>query len=101
MVTVHLTGKVTEDRRLIVDIPDSIPAGEVQLTLEIPTTITAANEATAHARAKLAAAGALSAIWQTPPGTLPPTETELLELGILPPEAPSILDLVNADRDEH
>lgn len=100
MVTIHLTGKVTEDRRLIVDLPDSIPTGEVQLTLEIRELPSLANEATARARAKLADANALSATWKAPVGTIPPTEDELNELGTLPPGSPTIAALVDADRDE-
>ncbi len=99
MVTIRLTGRVTEDRRLIVEIPDNIPAGDVQLTLEILDSAPAANDATARARVKLEAAGALSTIWKAPPGTTTPTEDELIELGALPPGSPSMEELVNADRD--
>jgi hypothetical protein len=100
MVTIHLKGKLTDDRRLIVDIPDNIPAGDVQLTIEIPDAVSAPNEATARARAKFAAAGMLSTAVKAPPGTLPITEEELIELGTLPPGSPSILEMVDQDRGE-
>jgi hypothetical protein len=100
MVTIHLKGRLTEDRRLIVDIPDDIPAGDVQLTLEIPETVPTPNEATARARAKFAAAGMLSTAIKAPPGTIPPTEDELIELGTLPPGSPTIAEMVNEDRGE-
>jgi len=101
MVTIHLKGRLTDDRRLIVDIPDDIPSGDVQLTLEIPENVSTPNEATARARAKFAAAGMLSTAVKAPPGTLPLTEEELIELGTLPPGSPSILDMVNEDRGEY
>ena len=83
MMTIHLMGKITEDRRLIVELPDSIPPGDVQLTLEIPEDQPTANEATARARAKLVAAGILSFTWRAPSGTTPPSDEELVELGTL------------------
>jgi hypothetical protein len=98
MVTIRLKGKLTDDRRLLVEIPDNIPSGDVELILEIPNT--SANEATERARAKLADAGALSTIWKAPPGTSWPSEDELLELGAISPGAPSVADLVNDDRGE-
>lgn len=57
-----------------------------------------ANDAREAARTKLARAGALSASWQASSKTKPPTEEELIQLGELPQDAPSILDLVNEDR---
>ena len=96
MVRVHLTGKITEDRRLIVELPNDIPAGEVQITLEAAELPSVPNKA--NARAKLAAAGALSTVSKAPAGTLPPTQEELVELGALPSGSPSVLDLIDADR---
>ena len=101
MVTIHLKGKLTMDRRLIVEIPDDLPPGDVQVTLEIPESLPASNEAAARARAKLAAAGALSTVWKAPLGTISPTEEELIELGTLPPGSLSIADLIGAERDAH
>jgi hypothetical protein len=99
MVTIHLKGKLTEDRRLIVEIPEDIPAGDVELTLEIPEVLPPANDARSRARAKLAAAGALSTAWKAPPGTFPPTEEELIELGTLSLKT-SWADLVDDERGE-
>lgn len=97
MVTIRLTGKLTEDRRLIVDIPDDVPAGDVQLILEVPEASMTPNAATARARAKLAAAGALSTKWKAPAGMTPPEDEEVIEL--LPGSA-SLDEIVSQDRDE-
>jgi len=57
---IRLKGTLTADRRLLVNIPDHIPAGEIGLFIEMQESMAEPNEATAKARAKLAAAGALS-----------------------------------------
>jgi len=36
MVTIHLKGRVTADGQLLFDIPDHLPPGEIDITLEIP-----------------------------------------------------------------
>ncbi|MCC6802224.1 MAG: hypothetical protein IT319_05005 [Anaerolineae bacterium] len=36
MVTIHLTGHVTDDGELIFDPPKDLPPGEVQITIEVP-----------------------------------------------------------------
>lgn len=38
MVTIHLKGQVTPDGQLVFDVPDDLPPGEVNITLEIPNT---------------------------------------------------------------
>ncbi len=40
MTTLKLKGFITEDRQLKVDLPDDVPAGEVEITLEIDQSIT-------------------------------------------------------------
>jgi hypothetical protein len=37
MVLIHLTGKITENGKLEVDLPEGLPPGDVQITLEMPT----------------------------------------------------------------
>ena len=75
-----------------------------QLSLQGANTQTSSlsytNEATERARAKLAAAGALRTTVKAPPGTLPLTEDELVELGKLSPGSPSIAEMVDEDREE-
>lgn len=36
MVTIHLTGQVTEDGELVFETPKNLPPGEVQITIELP-----------------------------------------------------------------
>jgi len=36
MVTIHLTGYVTEDGKLIFDPPKNLPPGEAKITIEVP-----------------------------------------------------------------
>jgi hypothetical protein len=36
MLTFHLSGRITESGKLDVDLPQGLPAGEVQITLEMP-----------------------------------------------------------------
>jgi hypothetical protein len=36
MVTIHLTGHVTDDGELVFDPPKNLPPGEVQITIEVP-----------------------------------------------------------------
>lgn len=36
MVTIHLTGHVTEDGELIFDPPKNLPPGKVEITIEVP-----------------------------------------------------------------
>ena len=37
MVTIHLTGRVTDDGELLFDPPKNLPPGEVQITIEVPS----------------------------------------------------------------
>jgi hypothetical protein len=36
MVTIHLKGQITKDGQLLIDIPNDLPPGDVDVTLEIP-----------------------------------------------------------------
>jgi hypothetical protein len=36
MVTIHLKGQITPDGQLVFDVPDNLPPGDVDITLEIP-----------------------------------------------------------------
>jgi len=49
MVTIHLTGRVTDDGELLFDPPKNLPPGEVQITIEVPSEAAAAAEATVAA----------------------------------------------------
>lgn len=38
MVTIHLKGQITSDGRLLFDMPEDLPPGDVDITLEISDT---------------------------------------------------------------
>jgi hypothetical protein len=99
MNPIVLTVEVGDDRRLVIDLPNEIPSGRLEITLKPANT---ANDDVRPialtrdvARARLAAAGMLSA---------PPEISETLtitddDLPIdLPPDAPSIDSLIDEDR---
>lgn len=39
MVTIHLTGRITETGELEIKLPEGLPAGEVQVTVELPAEV--------------------------------------------------------------
>jgi len=39
MVTIHLKGQVTEDGKLLFDVPENLPPGDVAITIEIPSLV--------------------------------------------------------------
>jgi len=101
MVAVRLSAVITDERELIVTVPDDIPAGPVELVIESPETASAySNPDRNIARAKLAAAGLLSQSYRLPPGTRIPTDDEVRAADALPPGARPSEDLINEDRDE-
>lgn len=75
MTTFHLTGRLTPDRQLLVEIPDNVPTGLVQVTIEFTEPVPIGNEGAAReqARALLSAAGLLSTAWKAPPDFVPPS----------------------------
>jgi hypothetical protein len=36
MVTIHLTGRVTDEGELVFDAPKNLPPGEAKITIEVP-----------------------------------------------------------------
>ena len=102
MVAVRLSAMVTEDHELIVQVPQEIPVGPVELLIQTPQPSSSLieNPAREAARIKLAAAGLLSNIHRLPAGTHIPTDDEVRKAGILPPVARPSEDLINEDRNE-
>jgi len=102
MAAIRLSAIITEDRQLIVQVPENIPAGPVELVIRLLETSSSEviNLALEAARAKFAAAGMLSHAHRLPDGVIPPTEEEMLRAGILPPGARPSEELINEDRDE-
>ena len=108
MVTIRLSATVGADRKLVLQLPEEIPAGDVEIEIraaekspearkpyEIPY-----NPAREAARAKLRAAGILSESTRAPEGTVPLSVEERMKLGTLPPDSKSSLELINEDRED-
>ena len=98
---------IGEDRRLVIELPDSTPVGPAEVDVIIrpradgaarvddPEVVNPAREA---ARAKLLAAGVLNTSIHAPVGTVPVSDEELERLGQLSPGARPSEELVDEDR---
>jgi hypothetical protein len=100
METISIPVVVGEDRRLTIDLPDSMPTGPADaLVRHRPTeAVQAARSAREIARAKLLAAGFLVTDLRAPAGTIQLSAEELARLGQLPAGAPGSEVLVDDDR---
>jgi hypothetical protein len=98
MDQVTISTYVHEDRRLVLDLPDEIPTGPVEVTIKpAAQSSTAGNAAREAVRAKLLAAGFLVTDIKAPDITLLSQE-EIWELGKLPEGARSSDELIDEDR---
>ncbi len=104
MATVRLSALIGKDRKLVVQLPDDIQPGEVELIVRSPQTgaqpQSVPNPAREAARAKLLAAGALVTEFQIPENAVRLTVEERMQIGKLPTDARTSLDLINEDRGE-
>ena len=100
MDAITLSIVVGEDRRLIVQLPDNIPAGPVELTVRPieKTTVLFPNGERERIRAKMLTAGILDSTIRAPENTVRLAPDELLGLGTLPPGSRPTADLINEDR---
>lgn len=105
MTTITLSMTIGEDRRLVIDLPPEVPAGEVEITIhpkvEEPSAQPQRSLTREEAREILRKAGVLDESIKAPEGYVPLSPEELLKLGTLPPDARSSLDLINEDRGEY
>lgn len=108
MVAIRLKGMVTQEGRIILDIPVDMPPGEVELLINVEKISDAPNgnaeiEDTplARARAKFAAAGIRRPRFNVPLGTVRPTEEELDELGNFSIEPLTFDQIIDEDRGEY
>lgn len=99
MDAIRLSGVVNENHELIVTLPDDIPVGPVELVLQPIKSSEAANERETIL-AQLRAAGILVKPEDLgiPADLEYVSDEELLELGVLPPGAPTSDQLINEDR---
>ncbi|MFN8376019.1 MAG: hypothetical protein U0694_24490 [Anaerolineae bacterium] len=99
MVAIRLKTTIGADRKLVVQLPNDIPPGSIELIVHSgesePEVYHSAREV---ARAKLLAAGALVTSFETPPDAIRLSVEERLRLGTLPPDARSSFDLIDEDR---
>lgn len=88
MVAVRVSALITEDRQLIVKLPENIPAGPVELEIRTLATSSAAviNPALEAARAKFTAA-MLSSTHHTVEDITPLSIEERIRAGTMPPDA--------------
>jgi hypothetical protein len=101
MVAVKLSAVVGEDRQLVIQVPDEVPLGPVELVIQ-PQDLPApsSNPAREAARAKLLAAGVLLTHIEVPEDAVPLTLEERLRIGKMPPGARSSEELIDEDRGE-
>jgi len=99
MDPITLTGLIDQDRHLIVNLPDNIPAGPVELIIR-PLSAATGSLDREQARAMLRAAGLLSEGRSAPPNARPltPDEAERLSHRLAGPRRSD--ELIAEDRDE-
>jgi hypothetical protein len=97
MVAVKLNVVIGEDRRLVIDLPDDVPVGPAEITIQPEI---ASDESDDALRARLIAAGLLvnPDEMDIPDDIEFASDEELEALGKLPPGAPSIQQLIDEDR---
>ena len=101
--TITLIGEVDEHHRLIVDVPDDVPAGRVEVSLRVPAEPPVASERELtrdEVRAKLRAAGLLFEGKVAPPDAVELSEEELETLAQRLTGPRPMLDYINEDREE-
>ena len=100
MVAVKLSAVVDENRRLVIDVPDEIPSGAVEIIIRTSRRAKDAQPKTTRETvyAFLLAANALVTDVGAPLDIYPLSPGELLEIGRLPEAALPSLDLINEDR---
>ena len=98
MVAIRLSAMVGKDRRLVLDLPEEVPVGEIQLLITAGETISVSDRD--ELRVRLQAAGLLVKPQDMgiPDDLEYVSDDELDELVELPPGTPSALDLINEDR---
>jgi hypothetical protein len=103
MVAIRLNTTIGEDRKLIIQLPDTIPPGSVELIVRSTESESGVpeNPAREAAKAKLLAAGALVTQFNVPEDAVRLSPTERLKMGTLMEGARSSLDFISEDRDAY
>src|SRR5438067_5945463 len=103
MDAIVITVTLGEDRRLVVDLPPEMPAGQVDVMIT-PHAIPDAqhtNPAREAARAKLLAAGILSTTHRAPQGIAQPSAAERERVWTLFSQGRSSDEIIDEDRGDH
>lgn len=111
MNAVTLSATISEDHKLIIELPKDIPSGQVEVIIRLIQPAQAAthtddeyppyNAEREEARAKMLAAGKLVTWIKAPEGTVPLSAEEIQRIGTLPPGARPSEELINEDRGEY
>ena len=97
---------VGEDHKLIIDLPPDAPTGHVQVVVESDEPVTVEqpsiyiNPERERLRAILLAAGKLGTAHVPPPGTVRPSDDEIRQAGMLPPDARPSEDIIRELRED-
>lgn len=103
MVALRFHAEIGEDRKLIIQLPDEMPPGGVELIVrstEPDTAESAVNPLREAVKNKLLAAGILVTDFEIPQDAVPLTVEQRMSMGTLKPGARDSLDLINEDRGE-
>jgi hypothetical protein len=101
--TIHLTVHVDEKRRVLIDLPDDTPTGEVEVQLIIPTPQASANGPLTReqVRNRLIAAGLVDPNAQyAPPDAEELSSEERLRIGRMVAGDKTIQQLIDEEREE-
>lgn len=103
MVAVRLHAEIGEDRKLVIQLPDEVPPGNVELIVRSTTpdmAESATNPLREAVKNKLLVAGILVTDFEVPQDAILLTVEQRMNLGTLKPGARDSLDLINEDRGE-
>lgn len=101
MDTITLSVEVGQDHRLVIQLPDDVPPGLVDITIKPSVSSEQLGSAREIARSKLLAAGKLNENYALPEGFTRPSDEELQKLVVVVPGTPSIDEIIDEDRGPH
>ena len=107
MDTIKLSARISEDKKLIIDLPADLPSGPVEVMIT-PQSVARSTytpfypkvwaEKREQLRQKMLKAGILSIDYRAPSRTVPLSPDELLQIGTLPPGVQSTNAYIDEDR---
>lgn len=98
MQAIKISVQIEEDRIIHIHVPDDVPLGRAEVTIQ-PLEMPQPEEETREVlRARLAARGRLSTAFQPREGVVLLSQEELDRIGTLPPNARPSHELIDEDR---